>query len=217
MPDIDKINNVAIADISKLDAVTFADGQKVNNQDVSLVTDAHTLISTHTASSSSSLDITSGIDSTYDVYEFIFTSMHPQTNQVDFTVQFNASGGSGFNETITSTFFYSQHLETGASGLSYYTSMDQAEGTGYQALNYETGSDADQSVSGMLTLYDPSSTTYVKHFMSRTQNAQGDDVSVDVHAAGYINTTSAIDEISFKFDSGNIDAGVIKMYGLAKS
>ena len=217
MPDIDKINNVAIADISKLDAVTFADGQKVNNQDVSLVTDAHTLISTHTASSSSSLDITSGIDSTYDVYEFIFTSMHPQTNQVDFTVQFNASGGSGFNETITSTFFYSQHLESGASGLSYYTSMDQAEGTGYQPLNYETGSDADQSVSGMLTLYDPSSTTYVKHFMSRTQNAQGDDVSVDVHAAGYINTTSAIDEISFKFDSGNIDAGVIKMYGLAKS
>jgi len=217
LPDIDKINNVAIADISKLDAVTFADGQKVNNQDVSLVTDAHTLISTHTASSSSSLDITSGIDSTYDVYEFIFTSMHPQTNQVDFTVQFNASGGSGFNETITSTFFYSQHLESGASGLSYYTSMDQGEGTGYQALNYETGSDADQSVSGMLTLYDPSSTTYVKHFMSRTQNAQGDDVSVDVHAAGYINTTSAIDEISFKFDSGNIDAGVIKMYGLAKS
>jgi hypothetical protein len=217
LPDIDKINNVAIADISKLDAVTFADGQKVNNQDVSLVTDAHTLISTHTASSSSSLDITSGIDSTYDVYEFIFTSMHPQTNQVDFTVQFNASGGSGFNETITSTFFYSQHLESGASGLSYYTSMDQAEGTGYQPLNYETGSDADQSVSGMLTLYDPSSTTYVKHFMSRTQNAQGDDVSVDVHAAGYINTTSAIDEISFKFDSGNIDAGVIKMYGLAKS
>ena len=217
MPDIDKINNVAIADISKLDAVTFADGQKVNNQDVSLVTDAHTLISTHTASSSSSLDITSGIDSTYDVYEFIFTSMHPQTNQVDFTVQFNASGGSGFNETITSTFFYSQHLESGASGLSYYTSMDQAEGTGYQPLNYETGSDADQSVSGMLTLYDPSSTTYVKHFMSRTQNAQGDDVSVDVHAAGYIDTTSAIDEISFKFDSGNIDAGVIKMYGISKS
>ena len=95
--------------------------------------------------------------------------------------------------------------------------MDQAQGTGYQPLNYETGSDADQSVSGMLTLYDPSSTTYVKHFMSRTQNAQGDDVSVDVYAAGYINTTSAIDEISFKFDSGNIDAGVIKMYGLAKS
>jgi len=217
LPDIDKINNIAVADISKLDSITFADGQKVNNQSVSLVTDAHTLISTHTASASASIDITSGIDSTYDVYEFIFTSMHPQTNQVDFGVQFNADGGSGFNETITSTFFYSQHLETGASGLSYYTSMDQAEGTGYQALNYETGSDADQSVSGMLTLYDPSSTTYVKHFMSRTQNAQGDDVSVDVHAAGYIDTTSAIDEISFKFDSGNIDAGVIKMYGISKS
>ena len=178
---------------------------------------AKTLISTHTASASASIDITSGIDSTYPVYEFHYVNMHPATNQVDFTFQVNASGGSGFNETITSTFFYAQHGEADATTFSYYTSMDQAQGTAYQALNYETGYDADQSVSGILTLYDPSSTTYVKHFMSRTQNAQGDDFSVDVHAAGYINTTSAIDEISFKFDSGNIDAGVIKMYGLAKS
>jgi len=178
---------------------------------------ALTLISTHTASASATLDITSGIDSTYDVYEFHYVNMHPASNQVDFTFQVNASGGSGFNETMTTTFFYNQHGEAGGgvSGPAYYASMDQAEGTGYQALNYETGYDADQSISGILTLYDPSSTTYLKHFIGRSHNAQGDDMAVNGFVAGYINTTSAIDEISFAFDSGNIDAGVIKMFGVS--
>ena len=220
MPDIEKINNVAVADISKLDSITFADGQKVNNQSVSLVTDAHTLISTHTASASSSISITSGIDSTYDVYEFIFTNMHPATNNVDFHFQVNASGGSGFNETITSTIFVAYHGETtDASHFGYNPSeaADQAQGTNYQVLAYETGSGGDESCSGILRLYAPSSTTYVKHFMARTNNYYSTDYTIDNNVAGYINTTSAIDEISFKFDSGNIDAGVIKMYGLAKS
>ena len=177
---------------------------------------ALTLISTSTASASATLDITSGIDSTYSVYEFHFVNMHPATNQVDFTVQFNASGGDGFDEVIQSTTFQSQHGEgDGGATVGYYTAYDQAQGTAYQALNYETGYDADQSVSGILTLYDPSDTTFVKHFQARTQTAQGDDFSVDWHTAGYINTTSAIDEISFKFDSGNIDAGVIKMFGVS--
>ena len=177
---------------------------------------ALTLISTSTASASATLDITSGIDSTYSVYEFHFVNMHPATNQVDFTVQFNASGGSGFNETMTTTTFQSQHGEgDGGAPVGYYAAYDQAQGTAYQALNYESGYDADQSVSGILTLYDPSDTTFVKHFQARTQTAQGDDFSVDWHTAGYINTTSAIDEISFKFDSGNIDAGVIKMFGVS--
>ena len=177
---------------------------------------ALTLISTSTASASATLDITSGIDSTYSVYEFHFVNMHPATNQVDFTVQFNASGGSGFNETMTTTTFQSQHGEgDGGATVGYYAAYDQAQGTAYQALNYETGYDADQSVSGILTLYDPSDPTFVKHFQARTQTAQGDDFSVDWHTAGYINTTSAIDEISFKFDSGNIDAGVIKMFGVS--
>ena len=178
---------------------------------------AKTLISTHTASASATLDITSGIDSTYDVYEFHYVNMHPASNQVDFTFQVNASGGSGFNETMTTTFVYNQHGEAGGgvSGPVYYASMDQAEGTGYQPLNYETGYDADQAISGILTLYDPSSTTYVKHFIGRSANAQGDDYAVNGFVAGYINTTSAIDEISFAFDSGNIDAGVIKMFGVS--
>ena len=221
MPDISKINNVAVADISKLDSITFADGQKVNNQDVSLVTDAHTLISTHDIASlgaSSSIDITSGIDSTYDVYEFIFTNIHPQTDDKDFEFQVNAAAGSGFNETITSTFFATWHDEGDSSThLGYRTAEDQAEGNAYQTLYDRVDSANDAATSGILTLYDPSSTTYVKHFVSRLNGMHADSYTMECHAAGYINTTSAIDEISFKFESGNIDAGVIKMYGLAKS
>ena len=220
MPDIDKINNVAVADISKLDSITFADGQKVNNQDVSLVTDAHTLISTHTADGSSiNIDITSGIDSTYDVYEFHFINIHPSgtgsSGQLLFQV--NASGGSGFNETITSTAFraYQQEDDSGGS-IDYQATEDQAQGTAYEIIMEGIHNDNDTGGSGILTLYAPSSTTYVKHFMSMTNTTLGAGTKQDFHA-GYINTTSAIDEISFKMSSGSMDAGVIKMYGLATS
>ena len=175
-----------------------------------------TLIASTTASSSATLSFTSGIDSTYNEYQFHFVNMHPATNQVDFMFQVNADGQTGFNETIQSTTFQSQHGEgDGGATVGYYSAYDQGNGTGYQALNYETGSDADQSVSGMLTLYDPSNTTYVKHFQARTTSSQSDDFYVDWYTSGYINTTSAIDEISFKFDSGNIDAGTIYMYGVS--
>jgi len=174
-----------------------------------------TYISTATASSSASLDITSGIDSTYNEYQFHFVNMHPATNESEFTFQVNADGASGFNETITSTYFRTYHNEGGGStALGYSTGGDQAQGTAYQNLTQNIGNDNDQSCSGMLTLYAPSSTTYVKHFVSRVQESQHSDYSLEVHAAGYINTTSAIDEISFKFDSGNIDAGSIHMYGV---
>jgi hypothetical protein len=106
LPDISKINNVAVADISKLDSITFAHGMKVNNQDVSLITDAHTLISTHTVDAACGcIDITSGIDSTYDVYEFRFENMHPANDMLFSRFQVNADGLTGFNEVITSTFF----------------------------------------------------------------------------------------------------------------
>ena len=185
---------------------------------------AKTLISTHDIAvlgASSSIDITSGIDDTYSVYEFHFVNMHPATNQVDFTVQFNAIQAdstqlTGFNETISSSTFQSQHGEgDGGATVGYYSAYDQGQGTAYQALNYETGYDADQSVSGILTLYDPSDPTFVKHFHARTQTAQGDDYSVDWYTGGYINTTNAVNQISFKFDSGNIDAGTIKMFGVS--
>jgi len=177
---------------------------------------AKTLIATQTASASSTLSFTSGIDSTYDVYEFHFTNMHPGTNNVHFQFQVNASGQTGFNETITSTSFRALHNESDtATGLEYRTGADQAQGTAYQSLYEDAGSDNDQSGAGVLTLYAPSSTTYVKHFVARTQYSQEGNYSMEYGTAGYINTTSAIDEISFKFSSGNIDAGTIKMFGVS--
>jgi hypothetical protein len=218
MPDISKINNVAVADISKLDAVTFADGQKVNNQDVSLITDAHTLISTHTASASSSLDITSGIDSTYDVYEFVFTSMHPATSGVGFQFQVNATDGADYNDSpITSTHVIAYHKEADDdAALAYADDDDAAQSTSYVLLLAGLPNDADSNGSGVLTLYAPSSTTYVKHFTSNSSFNNG-TYATQALTAGYINDTTAIDEISFKMTSGNIDSGVIKMYGIAKS
>jgi len=176
-----------------------------------------TLISTSTASDAASVDITSGIDSTYDEYMFVFTDIHPETDQANFTFQFNADGGSGFNETITSTAFSAYHRENdGAAVLGYATGKDQAEGTAYQQFDPEVDADNDSSIAGILHLFNPSSTTYVKHFYSRSNNAldSGTMNASDSFISGYINTTSAIDEISFKFSSGNMN-GVIQMYGIA--
>ena len=219
MPDIEKINNVAVADISKLDSITFADGQKVNNQDVSLVTDAHTLISTHTASSSSSLDITSGIDSTYDVYEFIFTNLHPSIDAAKVMWQSSTDGGSSYGVATTTTFIQTYHNEADtATNLSYNTSYDAAQSTSDDLyMSDGVGFDNDQSASGYFRLYAPSSTTYVKHFQAEVQHVSAGDTCNISRTAGYINTTSAVDAIQFSYNSGNIDAGELKMYGLAKS
>ena len=228
MPDIEKLNNVAVADISKLDSITFADGQKVNNQSVSLVTDAHTLISTPLSMTTSdtaisSLDITSGIDSTYDVYEFIFTNMHGETDTDRFCFQAEVGTGTTYGQTITSTMFRAYHYEgDSGAGLGYFTSGDQAQGTALQHMTLlAEATDADSSISGKLTLYAPSSGTYVKHFMAETNHKgeAGGEAHYSGHAltAGYINTTTAITRIRFAFSSGDIHAGEIKMYGLAKS
>jgi hypothetical protein len=176
---------------------------------------ALTYLSSQTASSSSSLSFTSGIDSTYDAYEFHFINMYPATSS-NFTFQVNASGQTGFNETITSTFFRAYQLESDAAqGLDYRTSFDQAQGTAYQPISEGVHTDSDSSVSGVLTLYAPSDTTYVKHFSSRLNMMGTSPETVDMFCSGYINVTSAIDEIDFKFASGNIDAGTVHMYGVS--
>lgn len=177
---------------------------------------ALTLISTHTASGDSSIDITSGIDSTYDSYEFHFVNMHPATDNDEFSFQVNAAGQTGFNEVMTTTVFLSYHNEGDTFAvLAYNTANDQAQGTGYQPLTVNSTNANDASSSGVLTLFDPASTTYVKHFTSDVQYMHSDPASFRAKAAGYINTTSAIDEISFKFSSGNIDDGTIKMFGVS--
>ena len=170
-------------------------------------------ISRSTASSSSSVNITSGIDSTYKEYIFVINNMHPQTNDKHFTFQVNADGGSGFNETITSSVFRAYHLEDGsASGLDHRTANDQAQGTAYQRLSEEVGNGSDEGVSGILHIFDPSNTTFVKHFIARTSLNYGSPR--DTFVAGHINNTTAIDEISFAFTSGNCDSGTIDMYGV---
>jgi hypothetical protein len=175
-------------------------------------------IASKTASADATVSFTTGIDATYNEYQFHFVNMHPATNDSDFSFQVNAAGATGFNETITSTFIRTWHRESAdVYNLDYGTGDDQAQGTAYQPLYDRVNSANDSSTSGILTLYGPSSTTYVKHFVSRLNAMHATDYTMENLAAGYINTTSAIDEISFKFSSGNIDAGVIKMYGIAKA
>jgi hypothetical protein len=175
------------------------------------------LISTQTASSSSTIDFTSGIDSTYKEYIFRFTDIHPQTDDVKFQFQGNTAGGSGFNETMTtSTFGAGNHESNGFTIFQYEDSGDQTQGTSFQNLtaNSSLGSDNDQNLSGFLHLFDPSSTTFVKHFICQTEYTSSSDYQINDFISGYFNTASAIDEIQFKMSSGNIDAGTIKMYGV---
>ena len=196
-----KLNNRSVKDITAFGSIT------------SLGSLAH--ISTQTASSSASISFTSGIDSTYKEYIFYFVDIHPQTDGQKLTFQGNASGGSGYNETITSTFFRAYHDESSsATSLSYDTGGDQAQGTAYQHISDSVGSDTDQSCSGFLHLFNPSSTTFVKHFIARSNTYQSGDYSIDVFSSGYFNTVSAIDEIQFKMVSGNIDSGQILLFGL---
>ena len=177
---------------------------------------AMNLISTLTASSSATLDFTSGIDSTYNSYLFKFINIHPSAGDRQLVFQGNAAGGSGFNETITSTSFRASHDEGDtATALEYRGADDQHQGTDFQKLSDTVKTDNDASVSGELTLFNPSSTTFVKHFIAKTNAYNQDVYSMNTFAAGYFNTTSAIDEIQFKMRTGNIDSGVIKLYGIS--
>ena len=197
---------------------------KHNNNSISAITSAGqlaqgkmTLLQTQTASSSSSVSFTSNIDSTYPIYVFKFINIHPSVDNHIFEFQGNASGGSGFNETITSTVFRSYHTEGDSTALEYVTSEDLAQGTDYQHLANGLGNANDESLSGELTLFNPSNTTFVKNFIANTQFSEAGEGSFTHYVAGYFNTTSAIDEISFRMASGNIDSGTFKLYGIKGS
>ena len=161
-----------------------------------------------------SIDITSGIDSTYGEYIFKFYNINPATDNTNFSVQFNVAGGSGFNETVTTTYFNAYHQEDdGAASLGYTTGSDQAEGTAYQSLADGIGNASDESCSGVMHLFNPASTTYVKHFYSRCSLVENSPAANDIYVAGYVNATAAVDEVSFKMSAGNFD-GKIKMWGV---
>ena len=173
------------------------------------------LISTQTASSSATLNFTSGIDSTYKEYIFKFINCHPASNNVYLDFQGSTDSGSNYNTTITSSFFraYNAEDDSGAT-LATVASANQDQGTSYQNLSRGIGNGNDECCSGFLHLFSPSDTTFVKHFISVTQINDSAN-SQNTYVGGYFNTTSAIDAVSFKMSSGNLDSGVIKLYGVS--
>ena len=173
------------------------------------------LISTQTASSSSTISFTSGIDSTYDEYVFKFYDIHPATDSASLTFNGSSDTGSNYNVTKTTTVFRAYHEQSGASSaLGYRTGDDLAQSTNFQILNFEINNDNDSSGVGELKLFNPSSTTFVKHFI-QTGNCVQSTYTRNDFVAGYFNTTSVIDAVQFKMSSGNIDSGVIKLYGVS--
>ena len=179
---------------------------------------AMTLLSTQTASSSSTISFTSGIDDTYDSYVFKFIDLHPSVDSASLVFQADTGTNTNYNQTMTTTMFRSYHSEDGSqSGLGYISTEDQAQGTSFQKLIHGSaiGNDDDQSGVGILQVFNPSSSTFVKHFISRTNAVHQSDISMDMYVAGYFNTTTALTRFQFKMDSGNIDSGVIKLYGIS--
>ena len=201
---------------------------KYNNNSLSSVTSAAgfpagamTLIKTLTASSSSTLSFVDGssdvvLDSTYPIYLFKFINIHPATDNAYLTFQADTGTNTNYNQTITSTVFRARHYEDdSATSLAYITDRDQAQGTAFQDISLNTGNDNDQCNSGTLHIFDPSNTTFVKHFIQTANGVAGDNQSVNTFVAGYINTTTAITRVQFKMSSGNIDSGTIKLYGVS--
>jgi hypothetical protein len=175
-----------------------------------------TKISSQTASSSASLSFTTGIDSTYDEYIFKFINIHPATNTAKFTFNLSVDGGSNYNVTKTTSMFRASHDEDDSgTSFGYVASQDLAQSTDFQAILQALGTDNDSSGSGFLHLFDPSNTTFVKHFIARGGQMQENNKSLDGYVAGYGNTTSAVDAVQFKMSSGNIDSGTIIMYGVS--
>jgi len=201
---------------------------KYNNNSISAITDiassmkgAMTLIKEQTASSSATINFVHGtsdvvLDSTYPIYVFKYINIHPSGDGAELQVGFR-DGSTNYDASKTSTFFMAQHTEADSDSFGYEDGFDLANGTGFQYLNRNTGNDNDQATSGELWLFNPSSTTYVKHFMGRSNTIMSSDKQEDGYVAGYCNVTAAIDAVQFKFASGNMDSGTIKLYGIKDS
>jgi len=202
---------------------------KYNNNSISAVTaaaaipsGAMTHIKTLTASSSSTLSFVHGsngvvLDSTYPIYRFEFINCHPANDGVFFHVNFR-DGDTAYDAVKTTTWFRALHSEDNSiANLTYDAAYDLAQSTSAQRLTGSLGNGNDESISGELTLYNPSSTTFVKHFIYRGAAYFNDNGAFDIFSAGYCNTTTAIDGVQFSMSSGNIDSGTIKLYGIKDS
>ena len=203
-------------------ALNFANNNSlsaVTSLPASLTGGTFNLISTQTASSSATIDFTSGIDTTYKEYFIRFYDVHPSidnnTSTNYFLVNFR-DGGSDFDATKTTTVFRAYHFEDNSTqALAYDTSHDLAQSTGDQRIAQGMSSDNDHCVSGFITFFNPSDTTFVKHFICFTNNAHADNASYRWNVAGYSNHTAALDGVRFKMTTGNIDSGTFKLYGVS--
>ena len=182
--------------------------------DSGVTTGSLVLLSTLNISNAATASFASGITSTYKEYIIKFYNVHPADDDADLTVNFR-DGSSAYDAPKTSTFFWAYHDEGDTTTqFGYASSNDLANGTGIQPISSNPGSDNDQGCSGTLHLFDPANTTFVKHFIATTNSTEPANYSINSYAAGYCNVTAAIDAVQFKFSSGNIDAGTIKLYGV---
>ena len=188
----------------------------VTSLPTAIPTGSMTLLQTQTASSSATIDFTSNIDSTYDSYVFKFIDIHPSADGANFEFQSDTGTNTNYNQTITSTYFNASHDEADTStGLNYSAAQDLAQSTNFKRIASGQDNDNDSCVVGTLNIFNPSSTTFVKHFICTTQMVYNSAYSAENFTAGYFNTTSALTRFRFKFSSGNIDSGDIKLYGIS--
>ena len=218
--EVKKVNTIAIADIEAINTITDDNLQALNTLEFTGVTDAHTLIATETVPADESapvgsIDFESGIDGTYDVYEFILSSLHPSIDTAKLRWRSSTDGGSSYGVTTTTAFYQTYNHETsGSTNLSYAAGLDAAASTSDDIyLTDGVGFDNDQTASGRVQLFDPSNTTFTKHFLTEIQQSSAGNTCNISRSSGHITTTSAVDAIQFSFSSGDINSGVIKMFG----
>jgi hypothetical protein len=206
-------NNITTSGVFTSGAITNASVTGITTL-ANVTADGITFISSQTASNSASISFTSGLDSTYKAYKFVFVNIYPRTDNANFQFNGSTDSGSNYNVTKTTTFFIAYHDEADtATALQHNGTYDLAQSTSYKSIAPELGNGADESCSGSLTLFNPSSTTYVKHFISRINTYNTGNLSLEVNAAGYCNTTSAVNAVRFQMSSGNFD-GTIALYGI---
>ena len=206
-------NNITTSGVLLPASLTNNSIANVTSYNAAVATGGMVLLSSQTASNSASISFTTGIDSTYKEYQFWFVDIHPRTDANEFEFQVSTNGGSSYGVAITSTNFYALHYENDSSTAFEYWNAGLAQSTNYQKLTLNLGNGADESCAGSMSLFNPASTTYVKHFISNTDGYHQSDFQHNVYGAGYVNTTSAINAINFRATTGNID-GTILMYGI---
>ena len=205
-------NNITTSGVLLPASLTNDSIANVTAYNASVATGGMVLISSATASASATIDFTLG---DYKEYQFYYVNIHPASNSSEFQFQCSIDSGSTYGVTLTSTYFRSYHIETDAyTGFGYASTYDLAQSTAFQQLSRDTANASDSNTCGIMNLFNPSSTVYVKHFTASYMASDTDPGSENGHTAGYFNTTSALTNIRFKFDTGNVDDGTILMYGI---